>query len=99
MGGALGNLLDRLNYGYVIDFIDFKIWPVFNIADSAIVIGVLLLAYHLLREGEEGGSDEEPPHQTAPESAPSMAAEMEHHGGMSLSMDSPEQQAESGQGG
>lgn len=53
LGGALGNLLDRLRYGHVVDFVDFKIWPVFNVADSAIVVGVLILAYHLLREGEQ----------------------------------------------
>ncbi|MFB0533520.1 MAG: signal peptidase II [Anaerolineae bacterium] len=54
LGGALGNLLDRLRLGYVIDFIDFKIWPVFNLADSSIVIGVAILAYYLLRDrGEE----------------------------------------------
>jgi len=52
LGGALGNLLDRLRYGYVVDFIDFKIWPVFNLADSAIVVGVAILAYYLLREQE-----------------------------------------------
>jgi signal peptidase II len=57
LGGALGNLLDRLHYGYVIDFIDFKIWPVFNIADSSIVIGVIILAFFLLRE-QEGGHPE-----------------------------------------
>ncbi len=50
LGGALGNLIDRLRYGYVIDFIDFKVWPVFNLADSAITIGIALLIYHLLRE-------------------------------------------------
>jgi signal peptidase II len=49
----LGNLLDRLRLGYVIDFIDFKIWPVFNMADSAIVIGVAILAYYLLRDRGE----------------------------------------------
>lgn len=49
LGGALGNLLDRLCYGRVIDFIDFKIWPIFNLADSAVVVGVVILAYHLLR--------------------------------------------------
>ena len=47
MGGATGNLWDRLQYGYVIDFIDVYYgqwsWPVFNIADSAITIGALLL--------------------------------------------------------
>ncbi len=40
LGGALGNLLDRLRLGYVVDFIDLRWWPVFNLADSAIVVGV-----------------------------------------------------------
>jgi len=44
-GGALGNMLDRLRVGYVIDFIDLRIWPVFNLADSAIVVGVFLFIY------------------------------------------------------
>lgn len=43
VGGALGNLLDRVRLGYVVDFIDFRFWPVFNIADTCIVIGALLL--------------------------------------------------------
>jgi len=44
LGGAIGNLIDRILYGYVIDFIDFRIWPVFNIADSAITIGAMIVA-------------------------------------------------------
>lgn len=48
LGGAAGNLTDRVRDGYVFDFIDLKWWPVFNVADSAIVVGVLVLAYHLL---------------------------------------------------
>ncbi len=44
LGGAVGNLIDRIVYGYVIDFIDFRIWPVFNIADSAITIGAVVIA-------------------------------------------------------
>ena len=39
IGGALGNLYDRLQYGYVIDFLDFRVWPVFNFADAAICVG------------------------------------------------------------
>jgi len=46
LGGALGNLYDRIAYGAVIDFLDFHFWPAFNIADSAIVIAVVLLLVH-----------------------------------------------------
>lgn len=49
LGGALGNLIDRLHYGYVIDFIDFVYWPVFNVADMSIVAGVIGLVYFLLK--------------------------------------------------
>lgn len=49
VGGAIGNLIDRVLYGYVVDFFDFRIWPVFNIADSAIVIGQILVAYVILK--------------------------------------------------
>jgi len=55
VGGAMGNLLDRLTYGHVIDFIDFKVWPVFNVADSAIVIGMTILACYLWRHQERRG--------------------------------------------
>lgn len=48
LGGATGNLVDRLRYGHVFDFVDLTFWPVFNVADSAIVVGVAVLAYHLL---------------------------------------------------
>jgi len=50
LGGAFGNFYDRLRLGYVIDMIDFKFWPVFNVADIAIVIGALGLALFLLLE-------------------------------------------------
>jgi len=43
LAGAIGNLIDRVLYGHVIDFIDFRIWPVFNVADSAITIGTILI--------------------------------------------------------
>lgn len=49
-GGAIGNLIDRVLYGYVVDFFDFQFFPVFNIADSAIVIGQGLLIYYILKD-------------------------------------------------
>ena len=58
LGGALGNLTDRAirgsgMRGRVVDFVDFHVWPVFNLADSAIVIGAVLLAWAGLREKRE----------------------------------------------
>ncbi|MDO9573076.1 MAG: signal peptidase II [Candidatus Omnitrophota bacterium] len=47
LGGAIGNLIDRLRFGYVIDFLDFRVWPVFNLADSAITIAALFLTWEL----------------------------------------------------
>ena len=47
LAGAVGNLIDRIIYGHVLDFIDFRIWPVFNMADSAITIGAGLILWHL----------------------------------------------------
>ena len=49
LGGAIGNLIDRIFYGYVIDFIDFRIWPVFNVADSCITIGAVMIAMQCLQ--------------------------------------------------
>jgi signal peptidase II len=53
-GGAIGNYLDRIRFGYVIDFLDFHLqnkysWPAFNIADSAIVCGVIVLLFLMRR--------------------------------------------------
>ncbi len=57
LGGALGNLVDRLNEGYVVDFINFTIWPpVFNIADSAIVIGIGIFLVAFWRNPEFKGT-------------------------------------------
>lgn len=59
IGGAIGNLIDRVAYGEVIDFLDFYWgryhWPAFNLADSFITIGVLITVYHLLKA--RGGED------------------------------------------
>jgi len=58
LGGALGNLYDRLAYGYVVDFLEFYVgnyhWPSFNIADSAISIGVVLLSIEVIRNEAPG---------------------------------------------
>jgi signal peptidase II len=62
--GATGNLLDRLiRDGGVVDFIDFRYWPAFNVADSAITIGALLLLYAGMREGSTDAArvDEQAP--------------------------------------
>lgn len=57
IGGALGNLVDRLRYGYVVDFIDvdlgFYRWPAFNIADSAITVGAVLMIVFTLLPGKK----------------------------------------------
>lgn len=53
IGGAWGNLIDRFHYGYVIDFLEFHLgsyyWPIFNIADSAVCLGAVLLLFTTLR--------------------------------------------------
>jgi len=62
VAGAMGNLTDRIRLGYVIDFFDFRIWPVFNIADVSIVTGTLLLGLYILwvepKKGKADGKDE-----------------------------------------
>ncbi|HTR02709.1 MAG TPA: signal peptidase II [Thermoanaerobaculia bacterium] len=64
LGGAVGNLMDRVRFGYVVDFIDFAVsghhWPAFNVADSAICIGVGLLFLDML------GSEETPSERPTP---------------------------------
>lgn len=62
LGGALGNLTDRIRFGYVIDFVDTKYWPVFNLADVSMTIGVFALAVFLLflSEGEHRKATDAP---------------------------------------
>jgi len=52
LGGAIGNLIDRIRHGAVTDFLDFYIkqyhWPAFNVADSAICVGMGVFIYHVL---------------------------------------------------
>ena len=45
LAGAIGNLVDRVFFGYVIDFLDFRVWPVFNVADSFVTIGAVLFGW------------------------------------------------------
>lgn len=56
LGGALGNVIDRLFYGAVVDFLSFHLgshyWPAFNVADSAISVGVLLMLWHQFTQGK-----------------------------------------------
>ncbi|HEU5098444.1 MAG TPA: signal peptidase II [Roseiflexaceae bacterium] len=56
VGGAIGNIIDRLRYGHVVDFVHVSWFPgIFNLADSAITVGVLMLAGYLLLMGETSG--------------------------------------------
>jgi len=53
LGGTIGNLIDRLRYGEITDFLDFRIWPVFNLADTAITVGAILLVLKVLGVAKE----------------------------------------------
>ena len=48
MADTIGNLIDRLRLGHVTDFLDFKVWPVFNVADSSTVVGAIIIAFCLI---------------------------------------------------
>ena len=50
VSGALSNLFDRIFFGHIIDFIDFRIWPIFNIADACITLGILYLVFYYIKE-------------------------------------------------
>lgn len=52
LGGSLGNLIDRARLGYVVDYLDFRFWPVFNLADIMINVGVFLILARLLLKRE-----------------------------------------------
>jgi signal peptidase II len=62
LGGAIGNLVDRFRFGYVIDFLDFYVrdhhWPAFNVADSAICIGIALLFLDMRKEPQVVPADQ-----------------------------------------
>jgi len=54
-GGAAGDLIDRIRLHYVVDFLELPNFPVFNVADSAITIGALLLVFHFMRQDAQSG--------------------------------------------
>jgi len=81
LGGAFGNLVDRMRLGYVTDFIDIGPWPVFNLADASIITGLVILAWVLTRS-------ESPKEQTAP------AGESYHPAGGFLEEDLLEEERE-----
>jgi signal peptidase II len=56
VGGALGNVTDRLRFGYVVDYLDVHVWPVFNLADAAIVVGAGVLAAASVMRRHRGDS-------------------------------------------
>lgn len=62
LGGAAGNLLDRVRLGYVVDFIDLHFWPVFNLADAAITVGAILFVCGLLISEVRGRAPDSGPH-------------------------------------
>lgn len=53
LAGAIGNLFDRITLGYVVDFLDFRVWPVFNGADSFITVGACLMGISFLRHPQQ----------------------------------------------
>jgi signal peptidase II len=62
VGGAFGNIIDRFHYSFVVDFIDLRWWPVFNVADSCITIGVgLLVLSTILRDRRVAAEAKFPP--------------------------------------
>jgi signal peptidase II len=72
LGGAIGNLIDRVRFGEVIDFLDFRliggyVWPTFNMADCWIVVGVAVLMLQMFLEGEP---------ESAPNDSPSPSSEL-----------------------
>ncbi len=54
LGGTIGNLIDRVRFGYVTDFIDIGIWPTFNLADSSVVVSIIILLSYLLYLAKSG---------------------------------------------
>jgi len=70
LGGAVGNLMDRVRFQYVVDFLDFHVsghhWPAFNVADAAICVGVGLLFLDMLKNEEDVPTESSPPTASTP---------------------------------
>jgi signal peptidase II len=56
LGGTIGNLVDRLRLGQVTDFLDFKVWPAFNVADASITVGVIILIFCIIFLSKSSGN-------------------------------------------
>ncbi|MBT3556087.1 MAG: signal peptidase II [Chloroflexi bacterium] len=70
-GGAVGNIIDRVRLGHVTDFFDVGSWPIFNIADSSIVIGISLMIFYFWFLDGSGKTKEDSSNSTAEPSQPS----------------------------
>jgi len=73
LGGAIGNIIDRLRFGYVVDFFDLHWWPVFNVADSAISIGIASLLLTIVFHDRRRRAMAAPPASSAEALAPENA--------------------------
>lgn len=71
LGGASGNLVDRIRQGYVVDFLHVKFWAISNVADMSISLGVVLLAYYLIFRAPQAESEQKstPPAPPSPSRA------------------------------
>jgi signal peptidase II len=85
LGGALGNVVDRILLGYVVDFIRVGWWPVFNVADSAITVGAAVLALFLLLT-----PDDEPVHHEVSLQDEALLDDLLHRDVQSLERDHPQ---------
>lgn len=83
LGGAIGNLMDRFRLGHVTDFINFSFWPVFNLADTAIVIGVgILIVVMVIEERREARLAKMP--ESLPDGESDIVGGLEQHDGPAL---------------
>lgn len=84
LGGALGNLIDRFRLGYVVDFVSVSVWPKFNVADSAITIGVVVIGWSILfGKGMWAGEPTDADEKSAPAESSGSAPEPRGLGSMS----------------